>query len=55
VKLEANDLVVVLLCSLPKSYNNLIIVLKSRAEVDLNIEFVRARLLHVELKKLIKS
>ncbi len=51
MKLEANDLVMVLLCNLPKSYNNLIIAPKSRVEVDLNIEFVRTRFLHVELKK----
>ncbi len=50
MKLEANDLVMVLLCNLPKFYNNLIVALKSKAKVDLNIEFVRVRL-HVELKK----
>jgi hypothetical protein len=55
VKLEANDIVMVLLCSLPKFYNILIIVPKSRVEVDLNIEFVRTRLLHVKLKKDAKS
>jgi hypothetical protein len=39
-----------LLCNLPKFYNNLIVAINSKAKVDLNIEFVRARL-HVELKK----
>lgn len=55
VKFEANDLVMVLLCSLPKFYNILIIAPKSRAKVNLNIEFVRTRLLHVKLKKDVKS
>jgi hypothetical protein len=55
VKLEANDLVMVLLCNLPKFNNNLIIALKSRAKVDLNIDIVKTKLLHVELKKDIEN
>jgi hypothetical protein len=55
VKLEANDLVMVLLCNLPKSYINLIIAPKSREKVDLNIEFVKIRHLHVELMKDVES
>ncbi len=51
VKLEANDLVKVLLYILLEFYNNLIIALESWVEVDLNIEFVRAKFLHEELKK----
>jgi hypothetical protein len=51
MKLEANDLVMVLLYILLESYNNLIIALESWVEVDLNIEFVRVRFLHEELKK----
>jgi hypothetical protein len=51
VKLEANDLMMVLLYILLESYNNLIIALKSWVEVDLNIECVRVKLLHEELKK----
>jgi hypothetical protein len=35
----------------PKSYNNLIVTFESRAETNLNIEFVTFRLLHEELKK----
>ncbi len=50
VKLEANDLVMVLLYILLEFYNNLIIALQSWVEVDLNIEFVRARLFHEKLK-----
>ena len=39
-----------LLCSLPESYNNLIVALESRAD-DLTIEFVIARLLHEERRR----
>ena len=39
--------VAMLLCSLPESYNNLIVALESRAN-DLTIEFVIGRLLHEE-------
>ncbi len=51
VKLEANDLVMVLLYILLESYNNLIVALESWVEVDLNIEFVRVRFFHEKLKK----
>jgi len=34
-----------------ESYNNLIIALKSEANIDLNIEFMTIKLLHEELKK----
>jgi hypothetical protein len=51
VKLEANDLVMVLLYILLKSYNNLMVALESWVKVDMNIEFVRTRLFHEELKK----
>ena len=39
-----------LLCSLPESYNNLIVTLESCAD-DLTIEFVIARLLHEERRR----
>ncbi len=41
----------VLLCNLLKFYNNLIVALKSQANIDLNIEFVKIKFLHEELKK----
>jgi hypothetical protein len=41
----------VLLCNLSKSYNNLIVALKSQANIDLNTEFVTIKFLHEELKK----
>ena len=44
------DQVATLLCSLPDSYNNLIIALESRAE-DLTMDFLVARLLHEEHKR----
>ena len=44
------DQVATLLCSLPDSYNNLIIALESRAE-DLRMDFLVARLLHEEHKR----
>jgi hypothetical protein len=50
-KFEVNDLVMVLLYILLESYNNLIVTLESWVEVTLNIEFVRAKLLHEKLKK----
>ena len=43
------DQVTTLLCSLPDSYNNLIIALGSRAE-DLTMDVLVARLLHEEHK-----
>ena len=45
-----DDQVATLLCSLPDSYSKLIVVLESRV-VDLNMEFVTARLLHEEGKR----
>jgi hypothetical protein len=39
-KLEKSDVVMVLLCSLPKFYNNMIITLKSQVDVKLNIKFI---------------
>eukprot|EP00794_Sanderia_malayensis_P021074 gene21074-23128_t len=48
-QVSEDDQVAALLCSLPGSYNNLIVVLESRAD-DLNIEFVIACLLHEERK-----
>ena len=44
------DQVATLLCSLPESYNSLIIALESFAD-DLKLEFVTARLLHEEHKR----
>jgi hypothetical protein len=41
----------VLLCNLSQSYNNLIVALKSQANIDLNIEFVTIKFFHEELKK----
>lgn len=41
----------VLLCNLSKSYNNLIVALKSQANIDLNIEFVTIKFFHEQLKK----
>jgi hypothetical protein len=35
----------------PKSYNNLIVTLESRAKTNLNIEFVTIKLLHEKFKK----
>ena len=46
-QVSEDDQVATLLCSLPESYNNLIVALESRAD-DLTIEFVIARLLHEE-------
>ena len=45
-----DDQVATLLCSLPDSYNNLIMALESRTD-DLKLEFVIARLLHEEHKR----
>ena len=45
-----DDVVTTLLSSLPPSYDNLIIALESRAD-DLTVEFVTARLLHEESKR----
>eukprot|EP00794_Sanderia_malayensis_P011679 gene11679-12889_t len=49
-QVSEDDQVATLLCSLPDSYNNLIVALESRAD-DLNMEFVIARLLHEERKR----
>lgn len=49
--IEEEDTVMTLLCSLPESYGSLITALESRAE-DLTLEFVAARLLHEEQKRL---
>jgi len=46
-----DDRVATLLCSLPESYNNLIVVLESKAEKP-TMEFVIARLLHEESKRM---
>ena len=45
------DVVLTLLCSLPESYQPLIISLESRAE-ELTLQFVTQRLLHEEMKRL---
>ncbi len=50
-KVEKNDFVMVLLCNLHESYNNLIITRKSWVYHDLNIEFVTTKLFHEELRK----
>jgi hypothetical protein len=50
-KLEKGDVVMVLLCSLPKFYNNLIVALESRVDADLTIEFIITRLFHEKLKR----
>jgi hypothetical protein len=50
-KLEKSDVVMVLLCNLPKFYNNLIVALKSQVDANLSIEFIITRLLHDELKR----
>lgn len=50
-KLEKGDVVMVLLCSLPKFYNNLIVALESQVDVNLTIEFIITRLFHEELKR----
>ena len=44
------DIAMTLLCSLPESYENLIIALESRAD-DLTAEFVQARLLQEETRR----
>ena len=49
-QVSEDDKVTTLLCSLPESYNNLIVALESRAD-DLTIEFVSARLLHEERRR----
>ena len=49
-QVSKDDQVAKLLCSLPESYNNLIVALESRAD-DLTIEFVIARLLHEERRR----
>jgi hypothetical protein len=41
----------VLLCTLQEFYNNLIVTLESRANTNLDIEFVTTWFLHEELKK----
>ena len=49
-QISDDDQAATLLCSLPDSYNNLIVALELRAD-DLNLEFVIARLLHQERKR----
>ena len=49
-QVSENDHVVTLLCSLPDSYNNLIVALESRAN-QLTLELIIARLLHEERKR----
>jgi len=44
------DIAMTLLCSLPESYENLIVALESRAD-DLTAEFVQARLLQEEARR----
>jgi hypothetical protein len=41
----------VLLCNSSIPYNNLVITLKSQANIDLNIEFVTINFFHEQLKK----
>ena len=48
-KVSEEDQVATLLCSLPDSYDNLIVALESRAD-NLTLEFIIARLLHEERK-----
>ncbi len=50
-KLEKSDVVMVLLCSLPKFYSNLIVSLKSQVDANLGIEFIITRLFREELKR----
>lgn len=45
-----DDLVLVILGSLPEAYNNLITSLESRADADLSLDFVWTRLTHEETK-----
>ena len=49
-QVSEEDQVATLLCSLPDSYNNLIVALESRAD-QLTLEFNIARLLHEERKR----
>ena len=49
-QVSEEDQVATLLCSLPDSYNNLIVALESRAN-QLTLEFIIARLLHEERKR----
>eukprot|EP00795_Rhopilema_esculentum_P008820 gene8820-biopygen1729 len=49
-QVSEEDQVATLLCSLPDSYNNLIVALESRAD-QLTLEFIIARLLHEERKR----
>jgi hypothetical protein len=47
---SSDDIAMTLLCSLPESYDNLIVALESRAD-DLTVEFVTARLLQEEARR----
>jgi hypothetical protein len=47
---QQEDIVMVLLCSLPADFDNLIVSLESRAD-DLTVEFVASRLLHAEIRR----
>lgn len=49
-KFEDRDISNIILCSLPDSFEPLIIALESRDEEDLTLEFVKARLIHEVVK-----
>ena len=50
-EVEAKDVVMTLLCSLPDAYNGLITALETRPESDLTMDYVSARLLQEETRR----